>query len=166
VIFISNGLHLVLSISATIGSKRNYWWVVALLLGLVEDRNRRTDHFLSCLMVFICFKQNPRLYVLCMKIRPNIVGHRESSGAFWGFSRLLIPSRGSAPLIILKMRDLGTVIPKTGIRKHNEYVIWGWFGVKDEQSRFLQESRFTAQRIRLYFCMQKGHKALHALWCI
>jgi hypothetical protein len=40
-IFISNGLHLVLSISATIGSKRNCVWVVALLLGLVEDRNRR-----------------------------------------------------------------------------------------------------------------------------
>jgi len=41
VIFTSNGLHLVLSISATIGSKRNCAWVVALLLELVEDRNHR-----------------------------------------------------------------------------------------------------------------------------
>jgi len=40
-----------------------------------------------------------------MKNRPNIVGHRESSGAFWGLSGLLIPSRGSAPLNILKVRD-------------------------------------------------------------
>lgn len=40
-IFISDGLHLVLSISATIGSKRNCAWVVALLLGLVEHRSRR-----------------------------------------------------------------------------------------------------------------------------
>jgi hypothetical protein len=53
-----------------------------------------------------------------MKNRPNIVEHRELSGAFWGVSGLLIRSRRSAPLI-LKVRDLGALIPKIG----NEYVI-------------------------------------------
>lgn len=47
----------------------------------------------------------------------------------WGVSGLLIPSRGSAPHIIMKVRDLGTVIPTIGIRKHNGCVIlklvWG-----------------------------------------
>lgn len=46
-IFTSNGLHLVLSISATIGSKRNCAWVVALLLGNRRNTVLRTFPILS-----------------------------------------------------------------------------------------------------------------------
>ena len=119
-------MHLVLSISATIGSKRNCAWVVAHLLVLVEDRNRRNivlrtfpvlSHGLHLLQEESTFVRSlhEELSQHCRTQR--IV--RCSSGVLG----LLIPSRGSAPLIILNVRYLGTVIPKIGIRKRNEYVI-------------------------------------------
>jgi len=122
-IFISNGLHLVLSISATIGSKRNCVWVVALLLGLVEDRNRRNTVLRTFRILFhglrLLQAESTFIRSLYEKLPQHCRTQRESSGAFWGFSGLLIPSRRSAPLVILKVRDLGALIPKTG----NEYVI-------------------------------------------
>jgi hypothetical protein len=43
-------------------------------------------------------------------------------------------------------------------------MIGRWFEVQDEQfTRFLQESRPTAQRTGMYFHMQEGHKALLAV---
>jgi hypothetical protein len=126
VIFTSNGLHLVLSISATIGSKRNCAWAVALILGLVEDRNRRN----TVLRTFPVLSRG--LHLLQEESTFVRSLYEESSQhcrtqrivrCFLGVFRAIDSSCGSAPFIILKVRDLSTAIPKSGIRKHNDYVI-------------------------------------------